>query len=124
MFISILDDDFVSETDLFMACTILQKQIDLINGRKENILMPKEAMDGIGNQEKKETKSILTDTTNTEKKSDDSSPANPCALCLSEEKCLAFIPCGHLASCVPCGHSLKSCPICRSEIKASVRIYL
>ena len=75
-------------------------------------------------KEKKETKSILTDTTNTEKKSDDSSPANPCALCLSEEKCLAFIPCGHLASCVPCGHSLKSCPICRSEIKASVRIYL
>jgi hypothetical protein len=29
-----------------------------------------------------------------------------------------------VATCVPCGHSLKSCPICRSEIKAFVRVYL
>jgi baculoviral IAP repeat-containing protein 2/3 len=49
---------------------------------------------------------------------------NPCALCLTEEKCLAFIPCGHVAACVSCGHSLRSCPICRAEIKAFVRVYL
>ena len=53
-----------------------------------------------------------------------SSPANPCVLCLEEEKRLACIPCGHLATCVPCGHSLRSCPICRREIDAFVRIYI
>ena len=54
----------------------------------------------------------------------DISPTNPCVLCLTEEKRLACIPCGHLATCVSCGHSLRSCPICRREIDAFVRIYL
>ena len=54
---------------------------------------------------------------------DNSSSSSPCALCLTEDKCLACIPCGHVATCVSCGHSLKSCPICRSEIKAFVRVY-
>jgi len=55
---------------------------------------------------------------------DEASPSNPCVLCLSEEKRLACIPCGHLATCVPCGHSLRSCPICRRAIDAFVRIYI
>ncbi len=54
----------------------------------------------------------------------DDSSSSPCALCLTEDKCLACVPCGHVATCVPCGHSLKTCPICRSEIKAFVRVYL
>ncbi len=58
------------------------------------------------------------------KPNDDASPANPCVLCLTEEKRLACIPCGHLATCVPCGHSLRSCPICHREIEAFVRIYV
>ncbi|CAF3353217.1 unnamed protein product [Rotaria socialis] len=53
----------------------------------------------------------------------DSALVYPCNLCLTEEKCLSCIPCGHVATCVPCGHSLRSCPICRSEIKAFVRVY-
>jgi hypothetical protein len=35
-----LEDDFVSDCDLFIACVILQKQIDHINGSKENIIVP------------------------------------------------------------------------------------
>jgi hypothetical protein len=58
------------------------------------------------------------------KDNDDTSPANPCVLCLTEEKRLACIPCGHLATCVSCGHSLRSCPICRRKIDAFVRIYI
>jgi hypothetical protein len=54
----------------------------------------------------------------------DDSTSNVCVLCLEEEKRLACIPCGHLATCVPCGHSLRSCPICRTAIDAFVRIYL
>jgi hypothetical protein len=43
---------------------------------------------------------------------------------LTEEKRLACIPCGHLATCVPCAKSLRLCPICRREIEAFVRIYV
>ena len=35
-----LVDDFETDCDLLIACTILQKQIDHINGRKENIIIP------------------------------------------------------------------------------------
>jgi hypothetical protein len=61
---------------------------------------------------------------NNQNQSNDSTPSNPCVLCLTEEKRLACIPCGHLATCVPCGHALRSCPICRREIEAFVRIYI
>jgi hypothetical protein len=190
-FISIVGGDFVSDNDLLMACTILQKQIEGIDGKKENIIVPSVAMTklrekeaagnfhrsnismniygniileasareqaasgasttNISNNDDVEmaassTESSTTDTnvrattttnepiknltpstteasvkTNTE----EASPANPCVLCLTEEKRLACIPCGHLATCVPCGHSLRSCPICRREIDAFVRIYI
>lgn len=155
-----LDDDFVSDTDLLVACNILKKQIEYIDGKKENIIIPSEAMKKI--REKKETTSnpILvnpsdntdvemttsstststndvtakTSSVNMDNKTgtqsnsimtvDNSSLPRSCALCLTEEKCLACMPCGHVATCVSCGHSLRSCPICRSEIKAFVRVYL
>jgi hypothetical protein len=50
--------------------------------------------------------------------------AMPCVLCLTTERQVACLPCGHLTSCVACGHSLKTCPICRANIKAFVRIYV
>ncbi|CAF0768729.1 unnamed protein product [Rotaria sp. Silwood1] len=34
------DDDFVSDCDLFIACVILQKQIEHINGNKDKIIVP------------------------------------------------------------------------------------
>jgi hypothetical protein len=34
------EDDFVSERDLMMACLILQKQMEHIAGKKENIVVP------------------------------------------------------------------------------------
>lgn len=48
----------------------------------------------------------------------------PCVLCLTTERQVACLPCGHLTSCVACGHSLKTCPLCRAPVKAFVRIYL
>ncbi len=174
-----------------MACTILQKQIEHIDGKKENIIIPSVAMKTIrekeqagslsrnkinvdvclydivdahtreqaasgsssitladGNDIEMATSLAGSDTTETniqaptvitqkiksaepsstktsvQKPNDDSSPQNPCVLCLTEEKRLACIPCGHLATCVSCGHSLRSCPICRREIEAFVRIYI
>lgn len=73
-----------------------------------------------------ETKQIVQTIPNTQDQDQSAAgtPSNPCVLCLTEEKRLACIPCGHLATCVPCGHSLRSCPICRREIEAFVRIYI
>ncbi len=37
--ISFLGDDFVDDCDLRMACMILRKQIELIDGKEENIII-------------------------------------------------------------------------------------
>ena len=190
------EDDFVSDCDLFLACLILQKQIEHIDGKKENIVIPSIKMKQIreqnngefairiftmltcfgsidtrireqapstiptipnppdaemttssqsltnkstssqssvdstskpaatGNQG--ETKSIKTliPAPNEQDQSSNSTPSNPCVLCLTEEKRLVCIPCGHLATCIPCGHSSQSCPICRRKIEAFMRIYV
>jgi hypothetical protein len=174
-----------------MACTILQRQIERIDGKKENITVPSVAMKRVrekeqaGNSSRSRTNADIhvndfleaqareqvgsgsssinssdsndvemtasstgSDTTEADTRAStatteeikgvessatknavgsqvaSSSPTNPCVLCLEEEKRLACIPCGHLATCVPCGHSLRSCPICRREIDAFVRIYI
>ncbi|CAF1507974.1 unnamed protein product, partial [Rotaria sordida] len=161
-------DDFSDSCDLFVACLILQKQIEHIDGKKENIIIPSVAMNKI--RERVQTEIIAREqaactsastnsssntdvemstssessvdeenskksTVKTDQKQDiktakitlpekgpgtNPSSSNPCVLCLEEEKRLACIPCGHLATCVPCGHSLRSCPICRTEIDAFV----
>ena len=38
--LSFLVDDFRTDCDLLIACTVLQKQIDHINGNKQNIVVP------------------------------------------------------------------------------------
>ncbi|CAF3394703.1 unnamed protein product [Rotaria socialis] len=40
-------DDFVNEYDLFIACTILQKQVEHIIGNKDNIIVPSIKMQSI-----------------------------------------------------------------------------
>ncbi|CAF1059085.1 unnamed protein product [Adineta steineri] len=150
-------DDFVSDTDLLIACIILQKQIIHINGNKENIIIPSMKMKLIREKEQNHTQTDeqsnlsssmdsveglpaenqfntkdMTRSSNEIKKIEEkansenssSSSSNACVLCLTEEKRLACIPCGHLATCVSCGHSLRICPICRREIDAFVRIYI
>ncbi|CAF3347260.1 unnamed protein product [Rotaria sp. Silwood1] len=165
-------DDFTDDCDVLVACIILQKQIERIDGKKENIIVPSVAMnkireaeqaairaceqgassstsvnttvdtdvemstssESIRNEVNKPELTIVDQQTKNQKSSavdpasqsqtDDSSLSDRCVLCLTEEKRLACIPCGHLTTCVPCGHSLRSCPICRREIEAFVRIYL
>ncbi|KAK4285618.1 hypothetical protein QN277_002292 [Acacia crassicarpa] len=48
-------------------------------------------------------------------------PAMACAICLTNEKDLAF-GCGHM-TCRDCGSQLTKCPICREQITSSVRLY-
>jgi hypothetical protein len=181
-------DDFATDSDLHMACMILQKQIEHIDGKKDNIIIPSIKMKKLRedaerariealsreqtvtttaetihtqsirtasnnadvemavsqsatnestssiestsratttrNQEETKATKPSTSNKNEHNQTNDSSPVNPCVLCLTDERRLACIPCGHLATCVPCGHSLRSCPICRREIEAFVRIYV
>ncbi|CAF0856265.1 unnamed protein product, partial [Didymodactylos carnosus] len=146
-------DDFPSDSDLYMACLILQKQIEIIDGRKENIIIPSKrllelteknkreaimaqsnAMVNVnGSDTEEEGSEMVTSTPSIEpidtKKEEkprqgETENFNVCVLCLTDEKRLACIPCGHLATCVPCGHSLRNCPLCRREIKAFIRVYI
>jgi len=44
------EDDFVYQYDLFVACLILQKQIEHIDEKKENIVIPSVKMKQIREQ--------------------------------------------------------------------------
>ena len=46
-----------------------------------------------------------------------------CAVCLDNLKNTVFLPCAHLASCVECSFSFDSCPICRTKVQATLKIY-
>ena len=47
-----------------------------------------------------------------------------CKICWEEEPQTAFIPCGHAGTCWRCSLKLDKCPICRSQIRKSIRIFI
>lgn len=102
-------DDFKSDNDLEMACFILQKQIDIIQGNPDKIIVPSQ------NKVESEVKVEIPKTS--------SRNLEECVICLTEERQVACMPCGHLCSCVSCGYSTRTCPICRQKIQSFVRIY-
>ncbi|CAF3578311.1 unnamed protein product [Rotaria sordida] len=138
-------DDFQSDNDLRMACLMLHQQVKLINGNENNLLIPQDWMKKyIEDQEQdmeqpkvqksqtsqpqiknieipKASSPIVTRPKIIQEKDEE---AMPCLLCLTTERQVACLPCGHLTSCVACGHSLKVCPLCRAVVKAFVRIYV
>lgn len=111
-----------------MACVILQRQIEVIKGRRENIICPSVAMREIMQSLSRESDdpSTLQRTATVSEPGDlenTSESRNFCLQCRTNDLQLACLPCGHLVTCIPCRGSLTSCPICRSKIKAFVRIY-
>ncbi|KAG8263827.1 Baculoviral IAP repeat-containing protein 2 [Homalodisca vitripennis] len=50
--------------------------------------------------------------------------ARLCKICMDSEVCIVFLPCSHLVTCVSCAQSLAACPVCRHNIKATVRTFL
>ncbi|TQD96194.1 hypothetical protein C1H46_018177 [Malus baccata] len=51
-----------------------------------------------------------------------------CVICLMRRRRSAFIPCGHRVCCHPCSISIErdiapKCPVCRQEIRTSLRVY-
>ena len=59
-----------------------------------------------------------------EKKNKENDNNMKCIICLTENKCFLFIPCKHLACCEKCSKKVKNCPICRSKIDYSFKIYV
>ncbi|KAH9495558.1 E3 ubiquitin-protein ligase mib2 [Bulinus truncatus] len=47
-----------------------------------------------------------------------------CKVCMDNEACITFVPCGHLISCDACYPSLQLCPICRKNIEGTLRTYI
>ncbi|XP_055327943.1 baculoviral IAP repeat-containing protein 2-like isoform X2 [Paramacrobiotus metropolitanus] len=47
-----------------------------------------------------------------------------CIICMEEQSNYAFVPCGHVQTCLQCSVILERCPLCRHEIKDRIRIYL
>ena len=132
-----LESDFHSDDDLVIVCLILQKQIERITENEDNIVVPSVRMQQIQEQRSECAQKyqlllfsyFLTLAQNTNSGMDTSSrstatQSNTCLICVTERRRAACIPCGHLVACVPCGHSLRTCPTCRREIEAFVRIYL
>jgi len=50
--------------------------------------------------------------------------ARTCRVCMDVEINTVFLPCGHLVCCDNCARSLQHCPICRAEIRGTVKTYL
>lgn len=46
-----------------------------------------------------------------------------CAICLTKEKNVLFLPCAHLTACLDCSFSFQNCPMCRAKIQATVRTF-
>ena len=41
-----------------------------------------------------------------------------CTVCMTAERSVLFVPCGHAAACASCAAELAECPICRAAIVA------
>ncbi|CAF1148797.1 unnamed protein product [Rotaria sp. Silwood1] len=136
------NDDFKSDNDLRLACLMLHQQVKLINGNESNLLVPQDWMKKYMEDQEQdmnhsalpqpqisqpqinniETPKVLPSIATGPKIIPKSEEAMLCVLCLTTERQVACLPCGHLACCVACGHSLSVCPICRAAVKAFVRI--
>ncbi|XVF35933.1 hypothetical protein REPUB_Repub19eG0014500 [Reevesia pubescens] len=46
-----------------------------------------------------------------------------CKHCNSRSSCVLFLPCRHLCSCKCCEAFLDSCPVCKSVIEASMKVF-
>ncbi|KAK3578081.1 hypothetical protein CHS0354_006734 [Potamilus streckersoni] len=46
-----------------------------------------------------------------------------CKICLDSLTCVIFLPCGHMVSCPQCAPALYTCPLCRKDIKGTVKAF-
>ncbi|CAF1591023.1 unnamed protein product, partial [Didymodactylos carnosus] len=113
-------DDFLSNSDLHVACMILEKESKYIDGNKDNIIIPHMYMNKLQEQNGTITAYSMKNTNSTfgTQSSDTKSNKIPsiyfytstCTQCIIDQKRLIFIPCHHGTLRLCCGHTLKQCP--------------
>ena len=59
-----------------------------------------------------------------ENKLKDVDEARACKICMDEDVCIAFIPCGHLVTCLKCASKCLNCPICRKPIDSQLKTFM
>jgi len=47
-----------------------------------------------------------------------------CKVCLTNEKSVAFDPCGHVCTCERCASKIDKCPICRAPIDKKIKVFV
>lgn len=47
-----------------------------------------------------------------------------CSICLTEEKCMLFMPCKHISCCEGCSRAINDCPLCRQKITSKIKIFM
>lgn len=47
-----------------------------------------------------------------------------CKVCMDRDVNTVFLPCGHLVTCADCAKPLPKCPICRTFIRGTVRVFV
>ena len=46
-----------------------------------------------------------------------------CIVCWEEKACVAPSPCGHVCLCETCAPQQRQCPVCRSDVSCTLRVY-
>lgn len=49
--------------------------------------------------------------------------ADECAICFDGEREIALQPCGHKCLCTNCSEGLEICPICRTKIQGTLKVF-
>lgn len=63
------------------------------------------------------------------KRKRDVAAVGPCIVCTEEDAAVVCVPCGHMCACEACSKKLGAmadtrCPVCRSHVDRTVRVYL
>ncbi|KAL8606046.1 hypothetical protein ACOMHN_040044 [Nucella lapillus] len=56
-----------------------------------------------------------------EKENEDLNSDLACKICMDERSTVVFLPCGHMVACTDCAVVLKTCPLCRADIRGTVK---
>ncbi|GFR79750.1 baculoviral IAP repeat-containing protein 3-like [Elysia marginata] len=85
---------------------------------------PMMSPEGAGLNSGNSTESSSTDSMRLMEENRQLKEQRQCKICMDEEVCVAFLPCGHLVCCATCAPALNACPICRAKIRGTVRTYM
>lgn len=47
-----------------------------------------------------------------------------CVICMSNERDIAFVPCGHVVACRVCADKLNACPTCRAPAASKLSLFI